>query len=393
MIMGSILLTNEQKSQLVEHYISGLSYRELGEMFGIGSTTARTIVVNSGIKRREWYNNNTGCKPIDVDLVIKTYEETRSMEKTAAILGLDYGLINRTLHKNDVKIDPVGGKRKLGDRLEARVCKLYRNGATMRELSHLYEVDDTTILSILRRNGEVTRPTKENQYQITEDFFDNIDTEEKAYFLGMLYADGNVAKDQPSISLALKEDDGYLVEQLNSFVSNDRPLYLKDSSGYENAKPQYNLVMYSQHMKDTLVSYGMVPAKSLILQFPQVIIDAPEYIQRHCIRGWFDGDGHVSIYKRKDKRNENSPQNYKHNASIVGTFEAMTGIKKIIEKHVPDTSVHIHKQDKNNDKNTYVLLVQGGFNTGKVLKWLYTDATIYMNRKHFVAKQIIHKYT
>jgi hypothetical protein len=391
--MESKSLTKEQEQQLIEHYTTGMSYKRLGELFNIGSTTARLIVVKSGVKRREWYNSNTGCKPIDVDLVIKTYEETRSMEKTASILGLDYGLINRTLHKNNVQIDPVGGKRKLGDRLEARVCKLYRNGATMRELGHLYEVDDTTILGILRRNGEVTRPTKENQYHIIEDFFDDINTEEKAYFLGMLYADGNVARDQPTICLSLQEDDGYLVEQLNSFVSNDRPLYLKSDNDNESSRPQYNLVMYSQHMKDTLVSYGMVPAKSLILQFPQVITDAPEHIQRHCIRGWFDGDGHVSIYKRKDKRNENSPQNYKHNVSIVGTLDAMTGIRCIIEKYIPDISFHIYKKDKSNDKNTYILMVQGGFNAGKFLKWLYTDATIYMNRKHFVAKQIIQKYT
>lgn len=53
----------------------------------------------------------------------------------------------------------------------------------------------------------------------------------------------------------------------------------------------------------------------------------------------------------------------------------------------------VYKPDKTTDSNTYKLTIQGGYNTGRFLKWLYTDATVYMNRKHFVAKQIIQKYS
>ena len=49
--------------------------------------------------------------------------------------------------------------------------------------------------------------------KINKNFFNKIDTEEKAYFLGFLYADGYNNTDRNSVALSLKEDDKEILEK------------------------------------------------------------------------------------------------------------------------------------------------------------------------------------
>ncbi len=253
---------------------------------------------------------------------------------------------------------------------------------TMEDLGVEYDVHPTSILGCLRRNDEKSRKTKENQYDLDEHFFDCIDTEEKAYFFGILYADGNTNRDAPKIVLSLQEDDRYLVEKLNSLVSKDRPVRKRGPSGYGSDKEQFQLEMYSQHMKDVLVGYGMVPAKSLVKVFPPVIMSASEDIQRHFIRGYFDGNGSVGIYKRKGRVN-----GFTTPVTIVSTKEMCEGIQTVISKHLLVNS-YIHQQS-GVEVNTWRLTIQGSEDVKDLLKWMYKDATILMKRKQQKANKII----
>ena len=67
------------------------------------------------------------------------------------------------------------------------------------------------------------------KYDINEDYFNEIDTKEKAYFLGFLYADGynhkcEIRKSSSSVNLSLVEQDSYILELLLRQVSSDKPL-------------------------------------------------------------------------------------------------------------------------------------------------------------------------
>lgn len=63
---------------------------------------------------------------------------------------------------------------------------------------------------------------------INDSFFEKIDTEEKAYFLGLFYADGcNYINGNASrVALSLQEDDKKILEIFNNFIypNEDRPL-------------------------------------------------------------------------------------------------------------------------------------------------------------------------
>lgn len=387
-----VSLSEDQRSELVRDYQSGMSYKELSKKYSIGSTTARSIVVKSGVETRVAYNSTTGrkCSPEKEQEIITAYQSGLSFQKVADLHEVSPDNVRLTLIRYDIPIrtwSEASAKRKLSFEDEDVICQKYRSGMTMAALGAEYSVDDTTILGVLRRKDEASRKTKENQYNLDEHFFDQIDTEEKAYFLGMLYADGNVARDQPSIKLSLQECDKYLVERLNSLVTSDRPIKMRTYDENPNHQRQFGLEMYSHHMKETLVSYGMVPAKSLILQFPNIIASANEDVQRHFIRGYFDGDGHVSLHIRKDKRNARSPINYKFLIAIVGTREMCNGMEQVINCYLPTVITHVRKHNKS-DSNTYNLSIQGRYNVTDCLTWLYHNATIYMQRKKETANNI-----
>lgn len=115
-------------------------------------------------------------------------------------------------------------------------------------------------------------------YPINEDFFDNIDTQEKAYLLGLLYADGYNYKKYFRLDLHKKDIDIlYKIQKL---------IFLDDKdhvTPYKNRDTVY-LNVYSVHISKTLTNIGCTNNKSLTITFPVIQKD----LQRHFIRGYYD---------------------------------------------------------------------------------------------------------
>lgn len=71
------------------------------------------------------------------------------------------------------------------------IIALYQSGKTCLFISKLYNVNDETIRRYLHKNSIVVRNQSDaRKYTLDNNFFDKIDTSEKAYILGLLYADG-----------------------------------------------------------------------------------------------------------------------------------------------------------------------------------------------------------
>ena len=124
-----------------------------------------------------------------------------------------------------------------------------------------------------------------------EDFFESIDTEEKAYWLGFLYADGYnyEAKGEVKVALAGKDKDFLLKLRDTIYPNKDKPLYYKENSDLSTG---YELNMSSARMSRHLAKQGCMQAKTFKIKFPYFI---DESLYRHFIRGYFDGDGSLSI--------------------------------------------------------------------------------------------------
>lgn len=124
-----------------------------------------------------------------------------------------------------------------------------------------------------------------------DDYFEKIDSEDKAYFLGLLYADGNIYLKRNRVQITLQNEDRYILELFADKINYTGKLY-EDRGKYTK------MIICSKKMVQDLINLGCVPNKSLILKFP-TFEQVPLTFIRHFIRGYFDGDGYVGIMQLK----------------------------------------------------------------------------------------------
>lgn len=128
------------------------------------------------------------------------------------------------------------------------------------------------------------------RYTIKDDFFADLDTEEKAYAFGFLLADGWLAHTKRYVAVAVHEQDRAVLDFLRGALGSDAPISTKvRSSGHGVAKSLLLTNFCSVRLVADLQRHGLVQNKSHGARLP----DLPPAIMRHLLRGLFDGDGHI----------------------------------------------------------------------------------------------------
>eukprot|EP01084_Bolivina_argentea_P084282 152457_1 len=194
-----------------------------------------------------------------------------------------------------------------------------------------------------------------------------------AYWLGFLFADGNVCQSGSIdvISIKLKCTDYEHVAKFQNAMQSTYKLGLY--------KTNMNTCAASHHICDNsmsldLINLGCIPRKSLTLEWPQNIPD--QYIH-HFVRGYFDGDGSISFNKHA-----------KHfRIDFIGTQSFVHTLKshiKLNPLHDYITNGHISIQQGCN-----VLSYGGVASPMLVLDWMYkdSDASTRLDRKYFVYRK------
>ena len=233
------------------------------------------------------------------------------------------------------------------------------------ETSKIAEITGLTVKQICdyaRRQGlkkQNITPEGRSKYTVDYHFFDVIDTEEKAYWLGFLYADGYIRKDGLELSLC-KQDEIHLEKFKKSIKSN-----VSVKQKIVNGFPQARITICSKYISEKLHNLGCVRNKSLILTFPTEEI-VPNNLIKHFIRGYFDGDGCVSI--NIEKRS--------YHTSFVGTQSFLTSILEILNKEI-GTNVKCMRPCGNAKQ----IAIGGRVQLIKMFHYLYDDSTVYLDRK------------
>lgn len=199
-------------------------------------------------------------------------------------------------------------------------------------------------------------------YSTADHIFDVIDTEEKAYWLGFLYADGYVSGAKNTIALALKEEDLKAIEKFRKFVGlENKPITTKIRHLSTGDKYSYQFSFDSKATKDRLAELGCINRKTAILKFPTED-QVPKKLLSHFIRGYIDGDG--CIYTNKNKIT----------VEILGTEEFLIELKKWI--NLGQSKIY----------KTHSPIVMKTLHSGKyaleLLERIYKDSTIYLDRKY-----------
>lgn len=204
-----------------------------------------------------------------------------------------------------------------------------------------------------------------------ERFFDIIDTESKAYFLGLLYADGCVSNRSTLISLHAKDQD--ILDSFRDAVQYTADLRCHIQKSRRGViTPVVTLRLHSVHMYNRLVELGCVPAKTHKIRFP---VWMPTHLENHFIRGYFDGDGSISSYETGKNRRSVFDFNITSNASMCQELSDIIGARC-------DVSVYLYRDYKKYKSDTTSLKINGHDQIKCVMRWLYKDATIFMKRKH-----------
>lgn len=200
--------------------------------------------------------------------------------------------------------------------------------------------------------------SKYNYSNFTTNFFSTIDTEEKAYILGFLFADGNVRKDSNNIRICLQEEDKDLLKKIKEEMDLENPINHRDYSGQKSIM----LSFHKKEIKEDLIKHGCVPNKSLILEPPKGV---PDNLTHHFIRGYFDGDGGFS-YSKYGNCDRLVPYFY-----ILSTKEVLSWINNYLPK-----KCGIHK-----NTGCYVLSTKSRNKVNKIGNYIYNNSNLFLKRK------------
>lgn len=263
-------------------------------------------------------------------------------------------------------------QRRLTHKEKSELFTKYETGKyTGADLAEYYNISSVAVNALLRRHGYKAKSQSElrRKYNIDETFFDVIDTEEKAYFLGFLYADGYNNTDRNSVTLSLKEDDKEILEKLNNLLQPNKPLQFVNTSnqrktkGFEKSQNQYRLMIANKHISQKLVELGCGKAKTYSLMFPSEK-QVPKHLVRHFVRGHFDGDGWVG----------------EKAICIVCTLNFCNSLAEILKEKF---NINCYIRARHPERNNTVRMLELNKKSARTfLKWIYKDSNIHLQRKY-----------
>lgn len=269
--------------KIVEMYNEGATAEEIGKKFGASKSTILRTLRHQNVHMRsdrKIYLNNPE--------IIRLYNDGVPLEEIAAKFNCTRPTICRILKEENVQ------SRDRDYSMEREeVVKMYtEEGVGINTVGKKFNVSPRFVLKHARKAG-VMRTNEDYQYNLNIDYFKQIDTRNKAYVLGIMYADGNVT-DNHDIRLSLTEKDKNILDKIKEDMGYDGPLqYCDNAKRKYKTKPCYTLSIKRVKMAKDLIKLGCMPNKTWEARFPGEGILPPEFIADFC-RGYWDGDGHVS---------------------------------------------------------------------------------------------------
>lgn len=261
--------------------------------------------------------------------------------------------------------------------LEKDIIKYYQEKLSAAKISEKLKIDKKTVYRVLNNNNIKTRTLSEAAYKYTcnDNFFDVINTEEKAYWLGVLYADGNITNNTVSCKrIFLTSTDKEWVEDFLKAIQSTNTPKLEKHNKFKDANV-WKAAISSPKMHSDLNNLGCTAVKSMTIRMPNI----KNELVHHFIRGYFDGDGTVGIYKNNKK---------------LDWMVLKSGFCSGSEKFIKDLLNIIPVKNKkiyHTNKNLY--LANFSLNDSiSLYNYLYKDATIYLKRKHKIFNEYILNY-
>ena len=162
------------------------------------------------------------------------------------------------------------------------------------------------------------------KYDLNENYFEKVDSPEKAYLLGLIYADGCNYTPTNTITFYFQEQDKHILEDIKRLLHYNSPL--------KEIKPK------------------------------------KEAHHTAFVLGYFDGDGCIIVGKRMER------------VSFVGTDSFINTIQNIFLEELKLSKTVTYKRNK--EKNISTCYYKGRNSCKKIREYLYNESTIHFQRKY-----------
>lgn len=415
-------IPESEHEKIVDLYKDGSHQQEIADMYNVTRSVIQRILRINNVD-----NQRTKFKKSEYQTIVDMYQNGLTQYEIAEHYGVEQGSVAYVLKKMGVECK--NRRYKLNIKEDAtKIIDMRSGGYSISEIAEKYNVTSSRIGEILRDNG-INTPNErylqysydevldmhntylagmsvvdiankhnicvdsvynlflrydlkvksisqaKQQYEINKHYFDIIDTPNKAYILGLLYADGCNMTDKHEVTISLQERDKHILEQIKNELGYDGPLRFID---YNNKNPnhqnQYKLDITNKHLSESLNVLGVWKNKSLILEWPEWL---DEKLYAHFVRGYFDGDG--SLYF--DKRNGAT-------VAFVGTEMFLTRFSSVLQKQL-EIDMHICDCNEKYKPVTKLARLHSRSAIKKFLDWIYNDADMKLIRKYNKYQQFL----
>lgn len=390
------LFSEEIEQRIGQEYTAGSPSPALAHKYGTNAAQIHRIIKRLGVPSRSSHeaailraDNRGDAKPFfspyltsqQKEYIVEQFSSGKEAKDIANVLGGSTARIYSTLKQ--FGIDTRGSIAKYSQKDRQIIVTEYSQGSSLYDLGIKYNVTPATVLAYVREFGVKSRSLLEAarvKYPINETCFDEI-TEESSYWVGFLMADGCVTSDKGSyeirLELGVQDIDHVLKFQKFTGTLNNGVYRYKRLTKSLNMSETATLIVTSQQIGEKLISYGVVPNKT----YSAKCLNEELLNNRHFWRGMIDGDGCIRQYK--------SPRT---NVKTLSKSIDLTGTKEICEQFLD----FVRKIIPN--KNTVRKLIRAkcsricfyGNTAEAIIKHLYEDCTVSLDRKYSLAQDIIH---
>lgn len=214
--------------------------------------------------------------------------------------------------------------------------------------------------------------TREKTNYVNEDYFCNIDSPDKAYFLGFIMADGNMYKRKNGtyqFSIKIKNTDKDILFKFADAIGfNKEKIHERSENRNGTITHCTEIKIYNQRFCNSLIALGIIPRKTGKEYMPEM----PDEFKKDFIRGYIDGDGWIG----KDK-------------ALIGICSSSNKILEQINEYLKETINTKLNSNKRRKDNVYVNSTANRKKVYHILKHLYYEDCISLDRKNNLAKKSI----
>ena len=257
---------------------------------------------------------------------------------------------------------------------QIEVVELLKQGLRPGEVSKKLNRNGSSVSSVIKALNITGYNKQENT--CNHNYFDNIDTEIKAYLLGFFIADGWLNVGNSRFGLQIKEEDNIVLHYIKNEFVNDSVISTKNRTTETVTRKNISTIRWtSSHMKDIFMNkYKILENKTYDETFMFPFEEIPEHLIRHFIRGFFDGDGCFSKIKQSLSITIISTSLNFLNQIAKYFTNLSEGINEVIREINGKTTNYytLNFNFERTDKPEKVL---------KIYNYLYDDSELYLIRK------------